>query len=159
MKLALQITEALEAAHERGVVHRDLKPENILMDKDSPAISDLGIAFAEDQTKSTQTKSRSRLGSKDYSAPEQMDSPHDVSEKVDYYSFGVVLFELITGALPQRTDNVPTALSGQLRSWEDPLRMAVIDLIGSLLTHDPVRRPEHQEIEAKLSEIGRLVNA
>ena len=96
--VALQIAEALRAAHAAGVVHRDIKPHNVLVtDTGDIKVGDFGIARA--ATSSTMTRTGSILGTAHYISPEQaMGEP--VSQGSDLYSLGVVLYEMLTGTLP-----------------------------------------------------------
>ncbi len=98
-----RICEALQYAHEQGVLHRDIKPENILLDAAGRVkIADFGIAkLVGDQTTDfTLTASGVRLGTPHYMAPEQVEAPSDVDHRADIYSLGVVFYELLTGELP-----------------------------------------------------------
>src|SRR3712207_9051355 len=97
-EVALQIAEALHAAHKRGVIHRDIKPHNILItDSGNVKVTDFGIARA--ASSSTMTRTGSILGTAHYISPEQaMGEP--VGPASDLYSLGVVLYEMLTGELP-----------------------------------------------------------
>ncbi|HEY0129407.1 MAG TPA: Stk1 family PASTA domain-containing Ser/Thr kinase, partial [Rubrobacteraceae bacterium] len=96
--VALQIAEALQAAHEAGVVHRDIKPHNVLVtEAGNVKVGDFGIARA--ASSSTMTRTGSILGTAHYISPEQaMGEP--VGPQSDLYSLGVVLYEMLTGTLP-----------------------------------------------------------
>ena len=105
LPIAKQIAEALEAAHEAGVIHRDLKPSNIMMDTDGePHIVDFGLAKRE-AGEITMTVEGQILGTPAYMSPEQARGEgHTVDRRADIYSLGVILFELLTGELPFRGD-------------------------------------------------------
>jgi len=103
------LCDALQFAHERGIVHRDIKPENILLDKTGRVkVADFGIAKmlgsdhdeSLDQTASDQSATPSTIGTPGYSAPEQKMSPKRVDSRADIYSLGVVFYEMLTDELP-----------------------------------------------------------
>ena len=102
LALVPRICDALQYAHDQGVVHRDIKPENILIDRAGAAkIADFGLA------KLTGTSSESRLtqtatvmGTPHYMAPEQIEKPDEVDHRADIYALGVVFYEMLTGELP-----------------------------------------------------------
>ena len=104
-----QICEALQFAHDEGVVHRDIKPENILIDKRGRVkIADFGLAKllgfdAEDSAAAksfTLTGTHQVMGTPRYMAPEQMQGSSAVDHRADIYSLGVVFYESLTGELP-----------------------------------------------------------
>mgnify|MGYP000073683113 CR=1 FL=1 len=112
-----QICEALQYAHDQGVVHRDIKPENILLDRQGRVkIADFGLAKiagpsprplsqgergAEGGVREfTLTATGQVMGTPHYMAPEQLRGTHDVDHRADIYSLGVVFYEMLTGELP-----------------------------------------------------------
>jgi predicted Ser/Thr protein kinase len=98
-----KICDALQFAHEEGVVHRDVKPENILIDKRGRVkIADFGLAklLRREQADHTLTMTGMTLGTPRYMAPEQLDKPETVDHRADIYSLGVVFYEMLTGEVP-----------------------------------------------------------
>jgi serine/threonine protein kinase len=98
-----KICEALQFAHEQGIVHRDIKPENILLDRRGQVkIADFGIAkILNPNVPATYlTGAQERIGTPHYMAPEQVESSKTVDHRADIYSLGVVFYELLTGELP-----------------------------------------------------------
>jgi tRNA A-37 threonylcarbamoyl transferase component Bud32 len=98
-----QLCEALQYAHEEGVVHRDIKPENILLDKKGRVkIADFGLAKLLSPTAAelALTATHQVMGTLHYMAPEQMEKPLQVDHRADIYSLGVVFYEMLTGELP-----------------------------------------------------------
>jgi hypothetical protein len=101
-RMLLQIAEALDYAHHKGVIHRDLKPSNTMVDReDRLRVMDFGIARA--QRFEGMTVTGSFLGSPDYAAPESIEG-RSVDARSDLYSVGVILFELLTGRRPFEGD-------------------------------------------------------
>jgi hypothetical protein len=97
-----QICDALQYAHDQGVVHRDIKPENILIDRHgSIKIADFGLAkLVGRQAGRRLTQTEQIMGTPNYMAPEQIENPGEVDHRADIYALGVVFYELLTGELP-----------------------------------------------------------
>src|SRR5207249_1316238 len=102
LQIVPQICEALQFAHEEGIVHRDIKPENILVDKKGRVkIADFGIAkILGREAELGLTETRGVLGTPQYMAPEQVERPQAVDHRADIFSLGVVFYEMLTGELP-----------------------------------------------------------
>ena len=106
-----QICDALQYAHDKGVVHRDIKPENILVSVEGGVkIADFGLAKLLEPTAEdfTLTNTRQVMGTLKYMAPEQIEKPEEVDHRADLYSLGVVFYELLTGELPIGRFSVPS---------------------------------------------------
>jgi predicted Ser/Thr protein kinase len=98
-----QICDALQYAHDQGVVHRDIKPENILVDKQGRVkIADFGLAkiVGREAQDFTLTGVGEVMGTPAYMAPEQVEHPSEVDHRADIYSLGVVFYQMLTGELP-----------------------------------------------------------
>jgi serine/threonine protein kinase len=98
-----QLCDALQFAHDEGVVHRDIKPENILIDKRGRVkIADFGLArlLGQSPTMPTLTGTHQLMGTPAYMAPEQIEGLPGIDHRADIYSMGVVFYELLTGELP-----------------------------------------------------------
>ena len=103
MQLVPQLCDALQYAHDRGIVHRDIKPENVLLSQDGRVkIADFGLAKLTGSTNAnfTLTQTQQVMGTLNYMAPEQREKPNEVDHRADIYSLGVVIYELLTGELP-----------------------------------------------------------
>jgi CheY-like chemotaxis protein len=138
MRLVLR---GLRAAHDLGIVHRDIKPENILVNKDRMAfITDFGIATSQDLVR------RELAGTPDYMAPEQLRCEAVVPAS-DLYSCGVVLYRMLTGALPYRAKSITEVLAAHLNAEPEPIdeshniSAATRELIASMLQKKVTERP------------------
>jgi serine/threonine-protein kinase len=96
------LCDALQYAHDKGVIHRDIKPDNILMSVDgSVKIADFGLSrILGSETQHTLTGTHQVMGTPRYMAPEQLEGTHNVDHRADIYSLGVVIYEMLTGELP-----------------------------------------------------------
>ena len=102
-QLVPKICDALQYAHDEGILHRDIKPSNLLLDtRGRIKIADFGIAklLGDRRQDITLTASGAAVGTPQYMAPEQLEHPQDVDQRADIYSLGVVFYEMLTGELP-----------------------------------------------------------
>ena len=111
------LCDALQFAHERGIVHRDIKPENILLDKTGRVkVADFGIARMlgngqgqnGGEPPSPENATQGVVGTPGYIAPEQQSDPKRVDSRADIYSLGVVFYEMLTGELPGKKIEPPS---------------------------------------------------
>jgi len=144
-----QICEALQFAHNEGIVHRDIKPENLLMDKKGRVkITDFGIAkiVGAQASKVSLTGVKDVVGTPHYMAPEQIEHPQAVDHRADIYSLGVVFYEMLTGELP-------------LGKFQPPSKKVHIDVrLDEVVLHtlekEPERRYQHvSEVKTDVEEI------
>ena len=142
-----QICEALQFAHDHGIVHRDIKPENILLDHQGRVkIADFGLARLTGGDRPQQATAMV-LGTPYYMAPEQISSPQAVDHRADIYSLGVVFYQLLTGDLP-------------IGRFDPPSRKVVIDLrldevVLRTLEKEPARRYQHAtEVKTRVETIA-----
>jgi len=113
---AVQIGEALQEAHSKGVVHRDVKPENIMVNsKNQIKVMDFGLAKLKGSLKLTKTSST--IGTLAYMAPEQIEG-REVDARSDIFSFGIVLYEMLSGHRPFRGDQEGVVINSILN--DDP---------------------------------------
>jgi predicted Ser/Thr protein kinase len=149
LRIIPQICDALQFAHEEGVVHRDIKPENILLDKRGRVkIADFGIAkiLGGNTTQYTLTGPWQVVGTLHYMAPEQMDNPLKVDHRADIYSLGVVFYELLTHQLPLGRFAPP--------SHKTPVDARLDPIVLRALENEPDRR--YQKISELKTEVEQV---
>jgi predicted Ser/Thr protein kinase len=138
LKIVPQICEALQFAHDEGIVHRDIKPENILVDKKGRVkIADFGLAklLGRSADDLSLTGTGQLMGTLGYMAPEQLQQAHKVDHRADIYSLGVVFYEMLTGHLP-------------IGRFEAPSKKVQVDvrldeIVLRSLESEPDRRYQH----------------
>lgn len=172
VEIALQISAALAAAHEEGVIHRDIKPENLMLRRDDYVkVVDFGLAklienhrsllqTREDESDPAATTPGVVLGTLRYMSPEQADGI-EVDARTDIFSLGVVLYELLTGSPPFKGDKPAAILDAVTHHTPLPLTQLRPDLnpelarvVGRMLEKDRERR--YQSAEELRLELKRL---
>lgn len=144
-----QICDALEFAHNEGVVHRDVKPENILIDsRGRVKIADFGLAKLSERSAEsfTLTGTHQVMGTPRYMAPEQMEGSRSVDCRADIYSLGVVFYELLTGELPMGQFEPPSVKSG--------VDVRLDSVVLRALAREPERR--YQNAAALKEDVGAI---
>lgn len=150
LQIIPQICDALQYAHDEGIVHRDIKPENVLIDRRGRVkIADFGLAriLGQDREASRLTGEGQVMGTPHYMAPEQVEKPLAVDHRADIYSLGVVLYEMLTGDLP-------------LGKFAPPSRKVDVDIrfdeiVLRALENDPcLRYQKASEVKSGVETIG-----
>ncbi len=145
LRYTTDILEALRAAHRMGVIHRDIKPENILVPTDGPAkVADFGLARAVSEGSTSATGNM--LGTVAYIAPE-IALTTEANARSDLYSVGIMLYEMLTGAVPW-ADESPLQIASHHVSDDVPSPSATLpwipreidDLIAALTARNPANR-------------------
>jgi predicted Ser/Thr protein kinase len=146
-----QICDALQFAHDEGVVHRDIKPENILIDKRGRVkIADFGLAklLGQDAAEHGLTGTQQVMGTLRYMAPEQMEGAKTVDHRADIFSLGVVFYELLTGELPTGRFAPPS------KKVEIDVRLD--EVVLRALEHEPEQRYQHaSEVKTDMETIAK----
>ena len=152
LALVPRICEALQFAHDEGILHRDIKPENLLLDaRGRVKIADFGIAklLGESRPEITLTASGAALGTPAYMAPEQLEKPAEVDHRADIYSLGVVFYEMLTGELPLGRFAPP--------SQKTPLDQRVDDIVLRALAKE--RELRQQSADQMKTEVQGIAGA
>lgn len=143
IELTARAAEALHYAHSQGVVHRDIKPANLMYDAatDELKITNFGIARLTDTSR---TKTGIILGTPSYMSPEQL-AASDVTGLSDLYSLGIMMYQLLTGTTPFRSDSIPKLMDKIINESHPPISDIRSDLpadIDVVLSKIIAKRPE-----------------
>jgi predicted Ser/Thr protein kinase len=151
LRIVPQVCEALQYAHDEGVVHRDIKPENILLDKRGRVkMADFGLAklLGIGPGELTLTGTRQAMGTLHYMAPEQVEGARSVDHRADIYSLGVTFYEMLTGELPLGRFPLP--------STKAAVDIRLDDVVLRTLEKDPDRRYQHaSDVKTEVETITR----
>lgn len=162
MDVAVKTLSALAYSHERGIIHRDVTPGNILFSAtDEPILSDFGIAKAID-TSEHRTKTGLQIGSPRYMSPEQLRGER-VTDKTDVFSMALVVHEMLTGALPNRS-LCSIRNARDKREFEKSLRLRnpklslFLDYFSASFRDDPTERASAAECVGVMQDIIAAAN-
>ena len=150
-----QICEALQFAHNEGIVHRDIKPENLLLDKKGRVkITDFGIAkiVGAPAGKVSLTGVKDVVGTPHYMAPEQIERPQTVDHRADIYSLGVVFYEMLTGELPLGKFQPPS-----FRTHGMQIDVRLDEVVLRSLEKEPERR--YQQVSEVKTRVETIANS
>jgi len=149
------VATALAYAHERGIVHRDIKPDNVLLSGGAAVVTDFGVAKAISTARQgtapggSLTQIGFSLGTPMYMAPEQAAADPSTDHRADIYSFGVMAYELFSGAPPFAGRSPAALLAAQMTETPPALSVArpdapvpLVELVRRCLEKDPAKRPQ-----------------
>ena len=157
--IAAQIGEALQEAHSKGIVHRDIKADNIMLtSKGQAKVMDFGLAKLKGALKLTRTSST--VGTLGYMAPEQIQGG-EVDARSDIFSFGVLLFEMLTGHLPFRGEHDAAMMYSIVNEQPEPIEKYLpeasqefLHIFNRALEKDPEER--YQSVHDMVIDLRRL---
>ena len=161
--IVARVADALAYAHSQGVVHRDVKPANVVVDlqRDLVKVTDFGIARI---TGSGTTRSGALIGTPTFMSPEQL-AGQDVDGRSDLYSLGVTLFQLLTGVLPFRSENmseftqaVMNQRAPDVRSLRPELPESLANIVAlALEKHPETRYATGRQMAEDLRAVAHLI--
>ncbi len=160
VRIGVQIADALQTAHESGIVHRDLKPANILLSKSGIKLLDFGLARSESLSSAEETMAQTQagaiLGTPAYMSPEQAEG-RTVDVRSDIFSFGVVLYELLSGRRAFHGESTFSTIASILR--DEPPALETSAEIQGIVTRCLRKRPSERyrnaaELKAALTACG-----
>jgi eukaryotic-like serine/threonine-protein kinase len=165
LRTVARVATALAHAHSQGVVHRDIKPANVMIDpaNDAVKVTDFGIARVADASR---TRTGLVLGTPSFMSPEQMAGGR-IDGRTDIYSLGVMLFQLLTGALPHRSESMATLMhqivndpAPDVRTLRPGLPEALANVVALAVEKRPeLRYADGHQLAADLRAVAEMLDA
>lgn len=136
LSIITQVCQALQFAHENGIVHRDIKPANILIDeRGNVKVADFGLAKIVGPQSVDFTATGMTIGTPDYIAPEALEQSNAIDHRADIYSLGVMIYELFTGHVPKGVWEPPSIRSGADKGIDA--------VVSKAMQNNPEKRYQH----------------
>ncbi len=147
-EIILQIADALQHAHERGLVHRDVKPKNIMLTKDGvPKLADMGLARAMSDKEAAEAEKGRAFGTPYYISPEQIRGKIDIGPQADIYALGATFYHMVVGQVPYDGDDPTSVMHKHLKGDFVPpdhinpkLSAGVAEIIEMMMARDRAHR-------------------
>lgn len=146
--IIIQVAQALQHAHERGIIHRDVKPKNIMITREGVAkLADMGLARAVSDKEAAEAEAGKAFGTPYYISPEQIRGDKNIGPPADIYSLGATLYHMVTGKVPFDGKNPSSVMHKHLRQpLEAPdhvnpkLSAGISEVIEMMMAKDPRKR-------------------
>jgi len=146
--IMVQVAEALQHAHEKGLVHRDVKPKNIMITKEGVVkLADMGLARAISDKEAAEAESGKAFGTPYYISPEQIRGERDIGPPADIYSLGATLYHMVTGNVPFDAKSPSSVMHKHLKSALVPpdhvnpkLSAGISEIIEMMMAKSPRKR-------------------
>lgn len=146
--IVIQVAEALQHAHERGLIHRDVKPKNIMITREGVAkLADMGLARAISDKEAAEAEAGKAFGTPYYISPEQIRGEVSIGPATDIYSLGATLYHMVTGTVPFDGKNPSSVMHKHLKAELVPpdhvnpkLSPGISEVIEMMMAKDPARR-------------------
>lgn len=144
----IQIAEALEHAHSKGLIHRDVKPKNVMITREGVAkLADMGLARAITDKEAAEAEAGKAFGTPYYISPEQIRGEKDIGPPADIYSLGATLYHMVTGSVPFDGKNPSAVMHKHLKAELVPpdhvnpkLDAGISEVIEMMMAKDPRNR-------------------
>ncbi len=148
LEIGMQVAEALQHAHERGLIHRDVKPKNIMLTKAGFAkLADMGLARAISDKEAAEAEQGKAFGTPYYISPEQIRGEMNITPAADIYSLGATLYHMVTGNVPFDGKNPSAVMHKHLKEQLVPpdhvnpkLSAGISEVIEMMMSKDPRQR-------------------
>lgn len=149
--IVMQIAEALQHAHSRGLIHRDVKPKNMMITKEGVAkLADMGLARAISDKEAAESEQGKAFGTPYYISPEQIRGEMNIGPPADIYSLGATLYHMVTGAVPFEGKNPSAVMHKHLKADLVPpdhvnqkLSPGIAEVIEMMMAKDPKQRHQN----------------
>ena len=148
VEVIMQVAEALQHAHDKGLIHRDVKPKNIMITKDGMVkLADMGLARAVSDKEAAEAEAGKAFGTPYYISPEQIRGEREIGPPADIYSLGATFYHMVTGAVPFEGKNPSAVMHKHLKAELVPpdhvnpkLSAGVSEIIEMMMAKDPKKR-------------------
>ena len=153
VEIAMQVAKGLAKAHHQGIIHRDIKPANIIVTKDGIAkIVDFGLARL--ASKSEITRPEITMGTLSYISPEQI-LGKQIDHRTDIWSFGVMLYEMLTGELPFKGEIDQAVIYSVLNEAPEPIKVTISPALNRIVQKSLEKNPDdrYQSMEEVIAEL------